>query len=207
MPKKRPKSGTRSVQWRLLILCEGAKDRSESAYFKALINDRRNPDHRLEVKVVDTKKNTARELVKIAKKLKETDRDQIWVVFDKDGYTLHAQAFDEAKANGINIAFSSICFEYWILLHFGYTTRPFVNCDELIAFLKTEYGYEYDKSNSNTYMEIKDNLPQAKEYAKRCRLYQSQANPTGMPIYEMNPYTNIDELVISIERFSIDEGA
>lgn len=89
MPKPRPKSGSRSVQWRLLIVCEGAKDKSESAYFKALIKDHRNPDNRIEVRVVDTKKNTARELVREAKKLKETKRDQVWAVFDKDGYTLH----------------------------------------------------------------------------------------------------------------------
>jgi lipopolysaccharide export LptBFGC system permease protein LptF len=206
MPKVRPHPGTRSVQWRLLVLCEGAKDKSESAYFKALINDRRNPDHRLEVKVVDTKKNTARELVREAKKLKATNKDQVWVVFDKDGYTLHAQAFDQAAANGIKIAFSSICFEYWLLLHFGYTTRPFANCSELIAYIRTEYGYDYDKSSPLTYAKTKHLLAQAKTNAQRCRKYQLQSNPADFPIYEMNPYTNVDELVTAIEQFSVEEA-
>jgi lipopolysaccharide export LptBFGC system permease protein LptF len=195
MPKARPQPGARSIQGRLLVFCEGAKDKSESAYFKALINDRRNPDNRLEVKVIDTKKNTARELVKEAKRYKETNKDQIWVVFDKDGYTLHAQAFDQAKANDIRIAFSSICFEYWILLHFCYTTRPFANSDELIAYIKLNYGYAYNKSNPLTYAETKHFLDQAKINANRCREYQLQSNPVHKPIYEMNPYTNVDDLV------------
>ena len=78
MPEKRHESGTRPVQRRLLILCEGAKDKSENAYFKALIKDRRNPNNRIEVKVIDTKKNTAKELVQEAKKHREFNGDELW---------------------------------------------------------------------------------------------------------------------------------
>lgn len=205
MPKPRPKPGTRKVQWRLLIVCEGAKDRSESAYFKALIKDRRNPDNRMEVAVVDTKKNTARELVREAKKLKGTDRDQVWAVFDKDGYTLHPQAFDQARANNIRIAFSSICFEYWILLHFTYTARPFVNCSELVGFLERNFKYQYDKADTLTYEKTKDQIPEAKRNAAHCRSHQSGCNPDATPVYELNPYTNVDELVSAIEEFAVTE--
>jgi hypothetical protein len=205
MPKPRPKPGTRAVEWRLLIVCEGAKDKSESAYFKALIKDRRNPDNRIQVMVVDTKKNTARELVREAKKLKETERDQVWAVFDKDGYTLHPQAFDQARANEINVAFSSISFEYWILLHFEYTTRAFATCDELINFIEHRHGYHYDKADPLTYENTKSRTPEAKTRALRCRHYQIQGNPAGTPVYQMNPYTNIDELVTTIEKFAVNE--
>lgn len=205
MPKSRPKPGSRSVQGRLLIVCEGAKDRSENSYFKALIKDRRNPDNRMDICVVDTKKNTARELVKEAKGLKETARDQVWAVFDKDGYTLHAQAFDQAKANGIHIAFSSICFEYWILLHFSDTTRPFVNCSELVKFMEKECGYRYDKADQQTYERTKVSIAIAKTNAARCRKYQTGCNATETPVYELNPYTNVDELVVAIEEFSATE--
>lgn len=37
MPKERKKSGSRSITEHIYILCEGAKDKSESAYFKAFI--------------------------------------------------------------------------------------------------------------------------------------------------------------------------
>lgn len=205
MPKPRPKPGSRSVQWRLLVVCEGAKDKSESAYFKALIKDRRNPDNRMDVRVVDTKKNTARELVREAKKLKETDRDRVWAVFDKDGYTLHPQAFDQARANDINIAFSSICFEYWILLHFIYTTKPFANCDELVSFMERRCGYRYDKANPLTYENTRGLISTAKANAARCRNYQAGCHSAETPVYELNPYTNIDELVTAIEEFSATE--
>lgn len=205
MPKPRPKPGSREVQWRLLIVCEGAKDKSESAYFKALIRDRRNPDNRIQVSVIDTKKNTARELVREAKKLKETERDQVWAVFDKDGYTLHPQAFDQARANNIKIAFSSISFEYWLLLHFEYTTRAFTRCDELVIYLEHEHGYHYDKADPLTYENTKSSIPEAKTRALRCRDYQLQGNPAGTPVFQMNPYTNIDELVSAIEAFAVSE--
>jgi hypothetical protein len=159
----------------------------------------------MEVRVVDTKKNTARELVREAKKLKETDRDRVWAVFDKDGYTLHAQAFCQARANDINIAFSSICFEYWILLHFEYTTRPFANCDELVDFMGRACGYRYDKTDPLTYEKTKGRISTAKANASRCREYQANCNSVKTPVYELNPYTNVDELVITIEEFSANE--
>ena len=168
--------------------------------------DHRNPDNRIEVRVVDTNKNTARELVRAAKKLKETNRDQVWAVFDKDGYTLHSQAFDQARANGIHIAFSSICFEYWILLHFVYTTRPFTNCDELVSFILKECNYLYDKADPLTYDKTKGLIPTAKANAAQCRNYQSACHPDRTPVYKLNPYTNIDELVTSIEEFSVNES-
>jgi len=36
MPKKRNKPGTRKVNKKIIIVCEGAEDKSESAYFKEL---------------------------------------------------------------------------------------------------------------------------------------------------------------------------
>jgi hypothetical protein len=185
-----------------MIVCEGARDKSESAYFKALIKDRRNPDNRIEVKVVDTRKNTGRELVREAKRLRETPRDEVWVVYDKDGYTLHPQTFDEAHASNVRIAFSSISFEYWIVLHFGYTTCPFADSAEVIHYLETTHGYRYGKGDPLTYAGTKAFIADAKLRASQCRDYQRQSNPPGTPVYEMNPWTDVDELVERIERLA-----
>ncbi len=46
--------------------------------------------------------------------------EQVWCVFDKDDSTpqqVHA-AMQRAAAEGIEIAFSNQCFEFWLLLHF-----------------------------------------------------------------------------------------
>jgi len=205
MPQRRPKPGIRAIQHRLLIFCEGAKDKSENAYFKALIKDRRNPNNRIEVKVIDTKKNTAKELVQEAKKHREFNGDELWVVFDKDGYTKHAEAFDCARANNIKIAFSSICFEYWILLHYEYTTQPFSCCDELVHYMDKRYQIGYEKSDQETYSKTKCKIAVAKKNAENCRKYQFDGNPANTQVYEMNPYTNIDELIKAIEVFCADE--
>ena len=48
--------------------------------------------------------------------------DEVWTVFDKDRHPKIKEAFEaaEEKVNGkcVNIAFSSICFEYFLLIHF-----------------------------------------------------------------------------------------
>lgn len=53
--------------------------------------------------------------------------DEVWVVFDEDGRyyakgetdrTKLRGAFELARNAGVRIAYSSVCFEYWISLHF-----------------------------------------------------------------------------------------
>ena len=49
--------------------------------------------------------------------------DEVWVFFDKDGHPKAKEAFEMARiteidGKKINIAFSSRCFEYYLLLHF-----------------------------------------------------------------------------------------
>lgn len=56
--------------------------------------------------------------------------DEVWVIFDKDGHPKTETAFKAAKDNEIEgkkvkIAFSSRCFEYYLLLHFEYIYKAF----------------------------------------------------------------------------------
>lgn len=65
--------------------------------------------------------------------LKEDTFSEAWAVFDKDGHPAHEQAFALAREtiNGkpVRIAFSSIAFEHWILLHFEKNTTAFVKSE------------------------------------------------------------------------------
>ncbi len=74
--------------------------------------------------------------------------DEVWAVYDKDGYTKHKEAIDLANTsvNGktVNVAFSSISFEHWVLLHFERNSK---------GFTKSECKYESGKTilcGSNT---------------------------------------------------------
>ncbi|MGE4539287.1 MAG: RloB family protein [Desulfovibrio sp.] len=203
MPKPRVQT-KRKPKPRILILCEGEK--TEPLYFKALKGD---PAYKnlssIDIIVSDTKPNTAKELVNLAIKLKKEASKQdnplfeIWVIIDKDGYTKHAEAFDLALKNTINIAFSSICFEYWILLHFLYTTKQFANCDEVINFL-SKNGVPNYKKNLNIYDLIKTKKCSAIAHAKKLRGALPDLHTGTLP-YKLNPYTNIDALVCRLIHF------
>lgn len=154
----------RKVRIRLLIICEGEK--TEPHYFNGFLDEYDFPGNLAEVRVVHTRKNTLRELVTCAKRLRESERDQMWVVADRDGYTKHAEAFNKARDNNINIAFSSISFEFWILLHYEYTTRPFAKADDIISHLRRRH-LEYEKRDRRLYSRIKDKTADAIRRAER----------------------------------------
>lgn len=101
-------------------------------------------------------------------------------MFDREAeakypHTLHQQAREKADANGIQIAFSNVCFEYWILLHFEFTTSCFGSYDELKRNSKlTEYlrhiGINnYDKASPLLFEKIKDKIEDAKQNAERLK--------------------------------------
>ncbi len=199
MPKKR-RVNKRKPKKRILILCEGGE--TEPNYFNGLKRDKaqRSRLAALRIEVYDSVKNTGRELVIEAKHLKTIARreknpyDDVWVVIDRDGYTKHPQTFDQAKANKIKIAFSSISFEFWILLHYAYTTRSFSKADDLIRYLKSSHMADYDKTDDN-YSKLKELTPDAIQHAERVREYFKSDLERGKKVYEMNPYTDIDILV------------
>jgi len=199
MPKKLKKSGVRKPNKRLYILCEGAKDKSEFAYLNAFIRNCSFKGSRVSVEVVDSIKNTGRELVKAASELKEMPDDTIWVVYDKDDYPRHPDTFHSARVHNVKIAFSSISFEYWILLHYKYTAKAFDSCDDLLKYMKSKIDFDYSKSSASVFDDTKHLLGVAKQNAKKIQKYQASGNPKGTPIYKFNPYTNINELIEEIE--------
>lgn len=198
MPKDRnQKRGKRKVKRRLFIVCEGKK--TEPYYLNGFIKDCNFRGKPVDVRVVKVEKNTAKELVEKAVALREIPGDEVWAVFDKNGYTKHHEAFKRAKAQKVNIAFSSISFEYWILLHFEYSTRPFSSADKIIGYLKNKSYMNYEKNDETIYDSIKDRTRTAMTHARKVRKYQCEANP-AYKIYELNPYTNVDELLKAINR-------
>ena len=200
MPRSR-KTNRRQVKKRILIICEG--ERTEPLYFNAYKRDNRHSLSGLEIVIADTKKNTPRELVREAvdrvreAKKERNSYDEAWTVFDRNGYTLHHEAFDLAKQKGIKIAFSSISFEVWYLLHFTYSTAQDSSAAEVISKLKRHYLTGY-KKNQCCYKQLADHIETAKSHAEKLRRYHQEAN-MGDKIYTLNPYTNVDLLIASLE--------
>lgn len=118
--------------------------------------------------------------------------DQVWVVFDTERHDINNKllpAIDQARALGIQVALSNPSIEYWFLLHFVYTTRPFVCCTAVIRYLKDNGWSGYSKRRgANDYSKILDSTLHAADSASRCRDYHKK------PVEKSDPSTSVDKL-------------
>lgn len=222
MAKPRKKA-TRQVKAKIYIYCEGEK--TEPQYIRAYIQFKHPNCARLKkaevpVEIKDTSKNTPIQLVNEAIKLvhhKDFDGDEVWVVYDRESpqkYSdaLHQKAYSEAINNGVKVALSNVCFEYWLLLHLADSAPAMSNCDSLIAsavFKKAfgELGFaKYDKKG-RTSKDISralmrnDYLDNAKARAQR--INQQSLLASGLneqEPYKVQPFTNVYELLDAVDR-------
>ena len=195
----------------ILIVCEGKK--TEPIYFEALCSDLTLP--LVEVVIESTGAGYLAVVNKALKERKSREReakkqrknywgkvefDEVWCVFDSEQVKdkpLFYQAVNKAQANGLKLAVSIPCFEYWYLLHFKSTTQPFANASEVIQALK-RFITNYDK-NTNVFNQLSDYTDQAIVRAKRLR----QKHPDQDNEYP-NPSTRVDELVEMLKKMSIE---
>lgn len=180
------------------IVCEGGK--TEPNYFNGWL---RSKGFKLPNPAFKAKDHSPKGVAKEAKNLyKEAltlkippDQIHIWAVFDCDGHAGIPEAFDLLKPFPIKIAFSNVCFEFWILLHFQRTSRQFQNCDALVNFIQNEHDPNYAKSNDHFYR-LKDKIPTAIENAKW--LNETYWQSDNRPAWERNPYTDVYQILLSL---------
>lgn len=189
-----------NVSKRVLIVCEDEK--SSKIYFESFKKDEKlkRALTSVDIQVVHPKDHSPVGLVTEAKQKKlkaKRERNsytEIWIVLDKDYHANIGKAFDMAYANKIKIALSSICFEYWILLHFEKTSKAFKKCDQIISYIRKNHFSEYLK-NKNAYFDLRGKLNQAIENGEWL-LKQNQADiDKGRKIYELDAYTDVHILV------------
>ncbi len=120
------------------------------------------------------------------------------VAVDLDGYTKHADCFERARHKNVSIALSCVSFEFWVLLHFEYTTKCFAKADDVIRRLKHEHGLAYAKNMQGLYSDIADKEPDALDRAKKLRKHHKDTGG-GKP-YECNPCTEVDLLVKDLHK-------
>jgi len=67
---------------------------------------------------------------KAAEKLQNNQGvDEAWIIIDKDGHPGLVETFAFAATTGVRIAFSSVSFEHWLLLHFEKNETEFQKSD------------------------------------------------------------------------------
>ena len=148
----------------------------------------------------------------------------IWAIFDRDGHSGITDAIKMLKGTSIGIAFSNVCFEYWILLHHEKTTRAFHDCDEIKSYIIQNYDADYEKSNDH-YQRLKDKISFAIRNARQIAMGQishdsrpdciltdeGSINVEGLnnhncpqsPNWNLNPYTDVHLIFESLHARQI----
>ena len=199
VPRQKRNRGVNPV---LHIFCEGE---TEEAY----INAYKRKTHCVPVVVEFSHHGDPKGLVEEAIKAKKNSpsKDKFWVVYDAEDLSLgnkvqaHANAYQAAQHNGINIAFSAICFEIWLLLH--YTPNP-PTCQQPARATKElqKYIKNYKKGDLNILTTLQDRLATARLNANNL-ITRQQANNPDIPMYKQNPYTTVHQLINAIDAMAI----
>lgn len=196
---KRKSHKRRRTNPRILLVVEGE---TEKNYFLGIKQD---PDLKkklsaLTVKVELAKKQASTDMVEQTLSLIDAaDRegnpyDAVWLVFDHDHNPKRHEAWRAAQQYASlknHIAFSSIAFEQWYLLHFAQSARPYPTSAALIKALK-KFLPDYQKAQRNDFLILKDHLDKGLENANW--LHQERQKEET-PIYDQNPVTTVHLLV------------
>ncbi|SPD72224.1 conserved hypothetical protein [uncultured Desulfobacterium sp.] len=180
----------------ILIVCEGEK--TEPTYFNELKKAFRLSNANVRIcgrgsdplSVVNFAIETFRQ---------ESEFDRVYCVFDRDRHARYNEALDTVRRTRLGkgskiFAIPSVpCFEFWLLLHFIYTTRPFDAppgdsiCSKVIKELKN-YLPAYQKGEQDIFNNIHDSLDTAIANAYRVEQFHQISNTD-------NPSTLVHSLV------------
>lgn len=191
----------RAANDRVLIVCEGSK--TEPEYFKDLRNYYRLKTANIEI-CGEECGSAPSSILKYAEQRYVEDNnagnpfDRVYCVFDKDTHhcylpTLEAIARKRTKDTKWFAITSVPCFEYWILLHFSPTSKPFHPSGNRSAAqnVKAEirkYIPEYTEGMRGIFNLLLHQLEFARQNATRL-LAAAEASGTD------NPSTKVHELV------------
>lgn len=120
--------------------------------------------------------------------------DMAFVIVDLDNEERKAKEIQqlEAKSSVEKFIVSNPCFEVWCLLHYGFSTKSYINADAAIRELKKHYpGYE---KTSEMYPLLEDKMGEAIANAEKLEDYHSEEERLH-PDANCNPYTDVHKLV------------
>jgi hypothetical protein len=145
------RSGVRNLAKRFLIVCEDNK--SAPNYFKAL--KKQFGLSATSVEVAGSGGST--QPIQVVDRALEIRRNsesaesgtepfsEVWCILDGDYGKKIAVARTKAKTEDIKLAISTMCFEYWLLLHFEENDKSTVDCSGLVRLLKKSHVHDYSK--------------------------------------------------------------
>lgn len=197
-PISRRSQSPGSTGKRILIVTEGLK--TEPDYLKGLRNQLKLKA--VDIEIMKASGTDALSVVDCAIEIRDDRKrearrgctvpyDSVWAVFDTERANINPklkEALHKAGVYKIKVALSNPCFEFWLLLHDGFTTAPFVKCENVIRWIKEKYLPDYEKNNIPVESYI-PKIPTAMRYAEQCQNHHKTAGTDG------NPSTGVHLLV------------
>lgn len=190
---------------KILIVCEGSK--TEPLYFEELVDYYKI--HSANVQVSGNCDSDPVSVVQHGFDLYQKEKldgsgpfDRVYCVIDRDDHKKYDVAIEmlrNAKPKGNFFLANSVpCFEYWLLLHFNYTTKLYMPCGKTsvgAAVLKDlkKYWPNYTKAGSGSFSATLPNLDFAKANAVR-------ALNAAVTSHAENPFTLVHELVDYLQK-------
>lgn len=145
----------------------------------------------------------ANELVSFMKSedINSKNGDKIYLLIDTDVNANKQNQIDEAKKicdkYGIELITSTPAFEFWYMLHFGYTTGTYSSSKDIKREMKKKIpGYTESK---NVYPIIKDNTDEAMNYAEKVEKFHKR-NGRKIDSEEANPHTSVYRVMKEIKK-------
>ncbi|OGQ97433.1 MAG: hypothetical protein A2521_08590 [Deltaproteobacteria bacterium RIFOXYD12_FULL_57_12] len=183
----------------VLIVCEGGK--TEPNYLQELRDAFKLSTANIRI-VGDDCGSSPRNVIEyaLAEYRKEKKYNRVFCVFDRDRHPTYNEALERirtarlSKGDSIRAITSVPCFEIWLLLHFGYTTKAFGStgrsgsiCDSVIKTLKRHIP-GYDKGAIGLFPSLLGKLPDAITHAIRLEKHVTVSGSD-------NPSTKMHQLI------------
>jgi hypothetical protein len=158
----------------ILIVCEGEK--TEPFYFQGLKEAHRLSNANIVIMRADGTDQMS--IVDTAEDRLSEGYNRVFCVFDRDGHANYDAALtrvarsEPGKSGQITAITSWPCFEFWLLLHFRYSSAAFVAagrrsaCEQVLRELRKEFP-NYNKGHKSVFADLQGNLDDALKHARR----------------------------------------
>lgn len=200
------RGATRTPRLRILLVCEGEK--TERLYFSLFLADLRAANVRLEIAKRECGSDPL-SIVRYAKSRMKEDPgiDECYCVIDRDSHEHFANAIQEADDFQASLGKTRLfvttksypCFEYWFILHYEFTTSPYVAGgnrsagDNALRRLK-KHVRVYEKNNLEVISSFLSLTEVAIKNAERSLVHAKKAG-------DFNPSTEVHLLVQQLQSF------